>query len=386
MYKLMTPGPTQVSRNVMLARSADFRNPDIDIDFVEEYKQLCLLISRLLNTDHETFILDGEGILGLEAACASLIEPGDKVLVIDNGIYGRGFADFVEMYGGVVTFFSTDYQSAVPVDALEEFLTENHDFKIATAVHGDTPSGVLNNIDAITLALKKYDILTIVDAVSSMFGEKLCVDNIDILCGGSQKVISAPPGLTFNVVSDRAKEVIITRKTPVASFYANLKVFFNYYEEKWFPYTMPASDINGFRIAIEQIANDTEIYDRHRKIGEAARKSIEKAGLKLFLKDGYSNTVTVFEVPSGATVEDIIRTMRDDYGILITGSFGFLAGRVIRIGHMGNNANEKDMTEVMSALDKTFNKLGVQLESSLENNFTNALLEMSQCDIMSKNL
>ena len=98
-YKLMTPGPTQVRENVRLARSLECTNPDLDEEFVEFYKETCLLISRLLHTKNEAFILDGEGILGLEAACASLTEPQDKVLVLDNGIYGKGFGDFVTMYG-----------------------------------------------------------------------------------------------------------------------------------------------------------------------------------------------------------------------------------------------------------------------------------------------
>jgi len=369
MYKLMTPGPTQVDETVMAARAEQFKNPDIDVTFVEEYRQLCLAISRLLNTENETFILGGEGILGLEAACASLIEPGDRVLVIDNGLFGRGFSDFVEMYGGVVTFYSSDYREEIDVKAFGEFLKENHDFKIATLVHGDTPSGILNNADAITRLLKQYGILTIVDAVSTMFGERISLDNIDILCGGSQKVISAPPGLTINVVSQAAKDKINNRRVPIASFYANLKVFFNYYEEKWFPYTMPISDINGLKVAIDKVAQDKNIYERHKVIGEAARKAIEAAGLKLYLRSGYSGTVTVFEVPEGTTAEAIIDTVKKDFGILITGSFGCFKGKVIRLGHMGNNANKPDMIALMSALDKTFAKLDIALKASLEQEF-----------------
>ena len=98
MYKIMTPGPTQVCENVRMARSRICTNPDIDVEFVEFYKKTCEHISSLLYTSNETLILDGEGILGLEAACATLTEPGDKVLVLDNGVYGRGFADFITMY------------------------------------------------------------------------------------------------------------------------------------------------------------------------------------------------------------------------------------------------------------------------------------------------
>ena len=100
MYKIMTPGPTQVRENIRLARAQECTNPDLDESFAEFYRETCRQISRLLHTENETLILGGEGILGLEAACASLTEPGDRVLVLDNGIFGKGFADFVSMYGG----------------------------------------------------------------------------------------------------------------------------------------------------------------------------------------------------------------------------------------------------------------------------------------------
>ena len=109
MYQMMTPGPTMPAASVMEARSRAFANPDVDETFCEEYHQVCKDLSNLLGTDNETYVLGGEGILALEAACATLTEPGDKVLVIDNGIFGRGFADFVSLYGGEPTLYTVDY-------------------------------------------------------------------------------------------------------------------------------------------------------------------------------------------------------------------------------------------------------------------------------------
>lgn len=369
MYKIMTPGPTEVPQNVMAARSLPCTNPDLDVTFVEDYKKLCLKISELLNTEAETLILGGEGILGLEAACASLTEEGDRVLVIDNGVFGRGFQDFVTMYGGTPVLFTGDYKETIDVDALKSFLENDSDFKYATVVHGDTPSGMLNDVGAITKLLKNYGILTVVDAVSTMFGEALDVSNVDILCGGSQKVISAPPGLTINVISEDAKTAIGSRKTPIRSFYANLKVFFNYYEEKWFPYTMPISDINGLRVAIENVEADRNIYERHAGIAKATRAAIVASGLKLYANSGYSNTVSVFEVPAGTTAEAILETMKRDHNIMIAGSFDVFAGKIIRIGHMGNNARKEKIMETLVALDNTFAKLGVELKASLAAEF-----------------
>ncbi|MGN0141875.1 MAG: pyridoxal-phosphate-dependent aminotransferase family protein, partial [Roseburia sp.] len=339
------------------------------------YKETCKLISRLLHTDNETLILGGEGILGLEAACASITEPGDKVLVLDNGVYGRGFADFVSMYGGVPELYSVDWEKPIDPTALESFLQQHHGYKYATVVHCDTPSGMLNDVGTICPLLKKYGILTVVDSVSAMFGEEMQVDDyrIDLLCGGSQKAVSAPPGLTFVTVSEDAKRVMEERKTPIASFYANLKVFAHYYEEKWFPYTMPISDIYGLRAAFDNIAADADMLARHARIGAACRAAVTAAGLSLHLKSGFSNTVTVFDVPEQTTAKEILDRMRNEHNIMLAGSFDALAGQVIRIGHMGENANIPDMEETMTALDVVLRELSVPLKQSLSEAFSEAL-------------
>ena len=380
MYKIMTPGPTEVYQNVLQARSIPCTNPDLDLSFVEEYKKLCSRISKLLKTDAETLILGGEGILGLEAACASLTEEGDRVLVLDNGVFGRGFQDFVKIYGGEPVLFTGDYRETIDLDELAAFLSKDSNFKYATLVHGDTPSGMLNDAYAITKLLKSYGILTVVDAVSTMFGEALDATYIDILCGGSQKVISAPPGLTICVISDDAKEAINGRRTPIRSFYANLKVFFNYYEEKWFPYTMPISDIKGLDAAIENIENDPDILARHEKIASATRNAVTAAGLKLYARSGFSNTVTAFEVPEGISSEDILLTMRQDHNILIAGSFDVFAGKLIRIGHMGNNARTEKVKETLEALDITLSKLGFKAKASLAEEFSKNIRSVSKCN------
>lgn len=375
MYKIMTPGPTQVAENVRLARSRECTNPDLDENFVEFYKETCEEISHLLHTDNETLILGGEGILGLEAACASMTEPGDRVLVLDNGIYGKGFADFVSMYGGCPELYSRNYRETLDVPELENFLKEHHDYKYATVVHGDTPSGMLNDVSAICPLLKKYGIMTVVDSVSASFGEPMRISDwqIDIMCGGSQKVVSAPPGLTFVVISNDAKKAMADRKTPIASFYANLTTFAHYYEEKWFPYTMPISDIYGLRAAIDNIAADPDILTRHEKIAEASRKAITGAGLNLYLKSGFSSTVTVFEVPEGTTAKAILDGVKNDYNIMLAGSFDVLAGKVIRIGHMGNNSDYYNVREVFAALDGTLARLGVPLKASMEKLFCDSM-------------
>ena len=371
MYKIMTPGPTQVKDNVRAARSLITTNPDIDTSFTEYYKHTCDMLGEIIHSTGNIYILSGEGILGLEAACASLTEAGDRVLVIDNGIYGKGFGDFVKIYGGTPVYYTKDYTEPIDVTELKAYLDTDSDFKYATVVHCDTPSGMLNDVEAICPLLKEYGIMTVVDTVSASFGVPLNVDaaKIDICCMGSQKALSAPPGLTMLSVSDDAIKAMENRKTPIASFYCNILTFKNYYKDKWFPYTMPISDIIGLNKAISNVLHDKTILKRHHIIGQAVRKAVTAAGLTLYAKGGYSDTVSVINVPEGLTDTQILDTMRDDYNILIAGCFDILAGKVFRIGHMGENANIRDVAETLSALDKTFKKLNYHLNCSMADVF-----------------
>lgn len=369
---IMTPGPTQVADNVRMARSIPTTNPDLDPKFYEFYKETCDKLSNLMHTSNPFFIMSGEGILGLEAACASLTEAGDRVLIIDNGIFGAGFADFVTMYGGEAVVYSTDRLCGVDFANLKSFLEKDNDFKYATIVHCDTPSGVLNDIHAICPLLKKHGILTVVDSVASMFAHEIHMDDacVDILCGATQKALSAPVGLTVVGLSGDAFDAMASRKTPIASFYCNLLVFKDYYVNKWFPYSMPASDINGLAAALENVIKDERFVSRHQYIADATRTALIDAGLNLHLNSDYSNTVSIFDVPEGIASDDILNRMRDVHNILIAGCFGDLAGKVIRIGHMGENADIEHVRFTLRALDETLAHCGFDVVKSMEDTFT----------------
>lgn len=358
MLKLMTPGPTRVRENVRLARSMETTNPDLDLTFYDFYKDTCDMISQILSTKNPSYILSGEGILGLEAACASLTEPGDRVLVLDNGVFGRGFADFVRIYGGKPVLYTTDYEEEIDPKALAGYLEQDHAFKYATVVHCDTPSGRRNPIQEICPLLKQYGILTVVDAVASMFGEKIEADawKLDIICGGSQKALSAPIGLTFVTVSGDASRAMHERKTPIASFYANLLNFETYYEDKWFPYTMPVSDIYGLHFALRNVIEDPGIYQRHQENADYVRTAIRNAGYQIYGNSGYANTVTAVVVPEGMTAEEILTGVAEESGIMLAGSFDTFAGKLIRIGHMGEQSNALDVKLTVEALLKVLSK------------------------------
>lgn len=363
------PGPSNVRENVRQARSIKTTNPDVDADFVEFYKSTCDKMAKIINTKNDVYILSGEGILGLEAACASLTEKNDRVLVIDNGVFGKGFEDFVTMYGGEAVLFSKSYKKDIDVDELERFLEKDHDFKYATIVHCDTPTGVLNDLSKICPLLKKYNILTVVDSVAAMVGEELLVDDwqIDMVLGGSQKAISAQPGLSIVSVSEDAKNAMKNRKSKIIGFYCNLTIWEDYYEQKYFPYTMPISDIISLDRALENIVEEgTEnTIKRHERIAKATREALKEYGGELFLNSGYSNTVTALVIPENIGALNLTKYIREKYNTIIGTSLGEYEDKLLRIGHMGENAKLDKIIYILDILDNSLKDLGFQGNGSL---------------------
>lgn len=373
------PGPTSVRENVRLERAKITTNPDVDEEFVEFYKNTCDKVGKIIHTKNPVYILSGEGILGLEAACASLTETGDRVLVLDNGIYGRYFKDFVEIYGGKCVYFSDDYKKSIDTKKLNKFLEKDNNFKYATIVHCDTPTGVLNDLSKICPMLKKHGILTVVDSVSAMAGEKIKVDEwqVDIALGGSQKAFSAPAGLTMVSVSEKAKEAMNNRKSPIAGFYCNLTIWENYYKDKWFPYTMPISDIMGLSKAADNILDEgiENVLDRHAKIANAVRKALGEYGLELFLTEGYSNTVTAVKIPEYIGALKLKNHMLSKYNTLIITSLKPYDNEILRIGHMGENAFEEKVVYALNVIDKGLRDLGFKSNYDLVGLFNKCLIE-----------
>lgn len=371
--KAYFPGPTKVRENVRQARSLETMNPDMDPEFYGMYSKLGNDIGKIIGTDNQVLILSGEGILGLETACASLTEPGDRVLVLDNGIFGEGFADFVKIYGGIPVVLKFDRLRAIDPLLLQEYLERDHDFKYATLVHCDTPSGVLNPLADICPLLKRYGVMSVVDAVASSGGEPVDVDRnmIDICLGASQKAFSAPVGLTFASVSEAAFRSMEGRKTPIASYYMNLLSFKDSVAEQWFPYSMPASDILGLRCAVDNILEEgiIEFQGRHRRLANAVRNAVVAYGLRLHLDSGFSNTVTVVEMPDGIDIEVFLKRLKQEKGLLLSGSIGYLKNKVVRIGHMGENANEAELLFVFEAMDSIIESMGYKSADKLKNLF-----------------
>lgn len=371
--KLLCPGPTSIDESVIEAMANCKTNPDLDPEYEIFQRNMENKISKLLNTSATSFVMLGEGIMGLEASIVSLMEKGERVLVIYNGFFGEGFADYVESYGGIAVKYKDDFRRGINIIKLEKFLEKDHDFALATMVHCETPSGITNDIKSICTLLKKYNIITIADSVSAMGGEYIDFDdfNVDVMLGGSQKCLSAPVGLSLVTVSDKAKEKIEKRKNPIPSYYLNFK---NHYDFKTspFPYTMNENLVYALNRSLD-IALSKDFVSIHRKYAEATRQTFLKSGFELFPLDNYSNTVTAIHVPEDHNSKEIVKILRDK-GIIISTGVGTFKNEIIRIGHMGHNINYGNFIELFEKLDEVFKELNIKTDSSLLENFRNIKL------------
>ena len=348
---LYTPGPTAVPPEVREAMARQQPNSAVQPEFTELYDQLCANLQDVYDTDHDVIVPGGEGILGLEAAIASVVAPGDRVLCISNGIYGDGFADFVDNYDGEPTLVSAPYDQRYDLDAVETALAEakaeGDQFVAATLVHCETPTGTLNDMGPVLDLLDEYDVLSIVDAVSSLGGTPVPTDRIDICLGASQKCFSAPPGLTTAAVSDRAWAAMEERAP--TSLYTNLLPWRD--TADGFPYTHLDANVAALNTAVSRLVDEgiDAVYKRHEQAAEHCRQRGAELGLDIYPDESRSSpTVTAFYIPGEA--ETIQQRVEEHHDIVLATSLGDLADDILRVGHMGYNAEVEKVDQVMDAI------------------------------------
>ena len=351
---LMTPGPTALAEPVRDAMSRELINPDVDPAFRAIHDDLVDRLSTVYGVDgldsHDVVVPGGEGILGLEAAVASLVEPGTEVLCLSNGLYGDGFADFVESYGGEATVVDAPYDEPLPLDALETALADDDaDFDLATMVHCETPTGTLNDLDAALDRIESTDreVLTVVDAVSSLGGTPVPTERVDVCLGASQKCFSAPPGLTTAAISDRAWTAMEARDPH--SLYTNFLPWRD--TDEGFPYTHLTTNVVALSEALSLLLDEglDDVHVRHEAAAARCRERGAELGLEPFSDPERSSpTVTAFDVPGRAGT--LQRRLHDEHDVLVATGLGELADDVLRVGHMGHAARVERVDETMDAL------------------------------------
>ncbi len=347
----MVPGPTAVPPEVLAVYRKNYGSADLEPEFLTLYHQTEQKLQQILGTKNRVVIQTGEGMLSLWSALKSTLRPGDRVLAVATGVFGYGIAEMAASIGAEVRTIGLPYNETIADLADVERAIVDFQPKMITAVHCETPSGTLNPLAALGALKHKYDVpLFYADVVASAGGAPVLADDwhIDLCLGGSQKCLSAPPSMSFLAVSDRAWDII--HAVDYVGYDA-LKPFFTAPEEHYFPYTPNWHGVAALNAGADLLLSEglAASFARHESVAEMCRRGLTELGIALYpAPDAVpSPTVTAALVPEGVAWADFGARLRA-HGLAVGGSYGPLAGKVFRLGHMGTQADE---TLVRRALD-----------------------------------
>lgn len=341
-----------------------------DPAFLELFARTNDLLQQVFRTRYDVVIMQGEAILGLEAAAASLISPGDKVLNLVSGVFGKWFQDFVAKYEGVTVEVAVPYADAIDPAEVRRVLAANPDIKLLSVVHSETPSGTHNPVREIGQIAHEFGVLTVVDTVSGLGGELLSPEEwgMDVAVAGPQKCLGGTPGLSLLAVSPAAWEAMEARRpAPIrGSFLSILDWKSAWLEQGRFPYTPSVTEIYALESVLEQtlqIGMD-QFVARHQAIAGACRAGVRALGLELWpVRDEIAaSCVTAVKNPPGLDDARLRDVMRQRYGVTISPGYGDLQGKLFRLGHMGPaQAHPTTLAAQLAILERALTDVGHQV-------------------------
>jgi pyridoxamine--pyruvate transaminase len=364
----LASGPAGATAATLAALSAPILH-HLDPAFGALYAETAELLRRAFGTEQTPVILQGEAVVGLEAAAASLIGPQDVVLNLVSGMYGRFYGDWARRYAREVVELEVPYDSAVPASGVAEALSLRPDITVVSVVHCETPSGTVNDLDAISAVVAEHDALLIVDAVSSFGGIRCDFTSwqADLVVTAPQKCLGGPPGLSLLHVSEAAWEHMAANPAaPRGSALSILDWRDAHLPGRPFPFTPSVTDIYGLRACLEQYLGEgaEAVRRRHRAAARATRAGAEALGLTLWARDPAirSDTITAIRMPDGVDERDVRAHARSESGVMLSGGQGDLARIVLQIGHMGLGAYPLGPVIGLTAVGRALRALGAQAD------------------------
>jgi aspartate aminotransferase-like enzyme len=309
-------------------------------------------LKQLFQTKNDVFLLTGSGTGGLEAAIVNTLSPGDKVLSVSIGVFGERFAAIAGQFGAEVIPLRFEWGKPADADAVRQALQAEPGIKAVLVTHNETSTGVTNDLASISSAVKEFDKLLLVDAISSLGSINLPVDDwhCDVTITGSQKGWMVPPGLAMVSMSQEAWQAHETAKMP--RFYWDFTRARSYLEKGQTPWTPAVSTVFALSVSLEMMLKEglPNIVARHARVAKASRDGIKSLGLSLFAEESHaSNTVTAIKSPDGLEVKKMLQILREEHQVILAGGQQQLAGKIFRIGHLGW-VTEDDIRAVISAL------------------------------------
>lgn len=355
---LMGPGPSDVPQRVLDAMARPTIG-HLDPAFVTMMDEMKVLLRYAFQTENAlTFPVSGPGSVGMETCFVNLVEPGDKVIVCRNGVFGGRMIENVKRCGGTAVVVEDAWGAAVDASKLEDALKANPDAKLVAFVHAETSTGALSDAQTLVALAHKHGCLTIVDAVTSLGGVPLKVDEwgIDAIYSGSQKCLSCTPGLSPVSFSERAIERIKARKTPCQSWFMDLNLVLGYWGgdgKRTYHHTAPINPLYGLHEALVMLQNEglENAWARHQNNYLALKDGLEKLGLEYFVAEGQRlPQLSVVKVPAGVDDAAARSRLLNEFNLEIGAGLGELAGKVWRLGLMGYSSRPENVAACLHAI------------------------------------
>ncbi|HKM90069.1 MAG TPA: alanine--glyoxylate aminotransferase family protein [Candidatus Acidoferrales bacterium] len=364
---MMTPGPSNMHARVYRALATPLVG-HMDPWFIGMMGEVQTLLRRVFQTDNRmTYPISASGSGGIEAAVINPLEPEDEAIVCSNGWFSERMAVIGERTGAKIHRVEAPYGKTVDPEDVRR-AGRGRKIKFVGLAHGETSSGVLQDIDDFRKVADELGAILAVDAVATLGGVPLHIDRqrIDICFSGSQKTLSAPPGMAPITLNARVEEIVRSRKTPVQSWYFDFVPIMSYWgKERTYHHTPPVSLIFALREALRLALEEglEARWERHRQNQHALNAGIEAMGLELFVKNPADRlpTVTAVVVPAGLDDLKVRRQLLDEFNLEIAGGFGPVKGKIWRVGLMGYSSQKNNVLLCLAALEKVLGDQGFRV-------------------------
>jgi len=353
---LMGPGPSCVFPEVYQAVSKPTIG-HLDPGFISIMDEIKQLLCQVMKTENRlTIPVSGTGSAGMETCFVNLVEPGDDVLIIKNGVFGMRMEDVAGRLGADVDVVEFDWGTPVIPEKVKEKLN-GKSYTIVGIVHAETSTGVRNPVDEVAKLLEGTDTLYLVDTVTSLGGIPVKADewNVDAMYSGTQKCLSCPPGLSPITFSDRAVGKLKNRRTKVPNWYLDLTMIVNYWEgsSRAYHHTAPVNMLYGLYQSLVNLLNEglENVFNRHMEAHLQLVDSLDSVGIEMFVdRECRLPMLNAVKVPEGVDEAMVRRQLLEEHKIEIGAGLGPLAGKIWRIGIMGHTARKENIHRLIKAL------------------------------------
>ena len=363
---LLGPGPSPVHPRVLQALAAPTLG-HLDPAFLAWMDELQQLLRALFCTQNElTFAVSGTGSAGMEACLANALEPGDRVVIGEHGVFGGRMAEIASRLGCEVARVSVPFGQALDPDAIAAALRAGKT-KLLAVVHAETSTGVLQSIPELTRLAREAGALSLIDCVTSLGGVPVEIDawDVDLAYSGTQKCLSCPPGLSPVTFSPRAVAALRARRSKVSSWYLDASMLLQYWgSERVYHHTAPINMLYALREAALLVLREglPQAHARHRLHHRALSAGLQALGLELPVAEGQRiPQLNVVRIPNGADDAAVRGALLREHGIEIGGGLGAMKGQVWRIGLMGHGARRESVERVLAALESVLLRAGADV-------------------------